>query len=80
MCMCAHSRACMLVLQMQDGFFLWGSGCIVAGEKSRKLGTAGLSLQGDTTEGELDGGLIGQKKKERGRSMQADRQAADGLF
>lgn len=56
---------------------MWGSGCIVAGKGSKKLGTAGLSLQGDTTEGELEGGLIGQKEKEktRGRNLQAGRHA-----
>lgn len=51
----------------------------MAGEGSRKLGTAGLSLQGDRTEGELGrgGGMRGQKEKEkeRGRHVQAGRQA-----
>lgn len=44
----------------------------MAGVESRKLGTAGLSLQGDRTEGELEG-EIGQneKEKERGQHVQA---------
>lgn len=58
----------------------------MAGEGSRKLGTAGLSLQGDRTEGELGRG--GDERTEREREgegqartgRQAGRQAADGLF
>lgn len=48
----------------------------MAGEESRNLGTAGLSLQEDGTE--LGGGrlgVVGQKEKEK-----TGRQAADGLI
>lgn len=50
----------------------------MAGEESRNLGTAGLSLQEDGTEGELCGGrlgVVGQKEKEK-----TGGQAADGLI
>lgn len=62
MCVCGvHSfRAHILACK-------WGSQRTVIGEESRKLGTAGVSLQGDTTEGELGG------ERERGTHSQAGR-------
>lgn len=77
---CVHTQAhAHLFVNAGRGMgvcFSWGSGCIVAGVESRKPGTAGLSLQGDRTEGELEGATgQNEKEKERGQHVQAGRRA-----
>lgn len=49
------------MLVCKYSFVLQGSGRIVAGKEGQMLGTAGLSLQGDT----LEGG--GNKREVRGK-------------
>lgn len=71
--MCTLIRSCVLVCKRSS--ILWGSECIVNWGEGRTLGTAGLSLQGDTPTGELrvGGGKI--RKGQTRTSRHAGRQA-----